>query len=139
MNETQKIFRVIFPWYNQTSKVIAPGEQALDFPKATKTSQRSSILGLSLRPTALTMWCDHFRTESTSSSSVYRAGPCRRLCPRSIAQAGQQQIAPKSIASSTTRAYQIWKHRCAVWYFPYPGADPSTVRPLPTIWELIHC
>src|SRR2546427_4224261 len=65
MSETQKVFRVIFPSYNQTSKVVHPGKHAFDFPAATKTSQRSSILSLSLRSTTLTMGCDHFGSEPT--------------------------------------------------------------------------
>src|ERR1044071_3597494 len=91
MNEIQEIFRMIPPSYNQSPKVVHQSEHAFDFPTATKTSQRASILGFTFRSTALTMWRDDFRTRTYSSFDC-RARRCRRLWLRSIAPADRQQI-----------------------------------------------
>src|SRR5277367_4826945 len=45
LNHREEIFRVIFPAHNDATKVMKPGEQALDFPSAAVAAQRAAVLG----------------------------------------------------------------------------------------------
>src|SRR5213083_596653 len=92
MNETQEIFRVILPSYNQSSKVVHPGEHAFDFPTATKTSQCPSILGLTFRSTALTMGRDYFRTELTHHLTVERVAVVGFVSDQSLRRIGNKSL-----------------------------------------------
>src|SRR6185369_6662170 len=44
MNETLKVFRVIFVAHYESAKVEQPGEQSLNLPSAHKTTKRAAIL-----------------------------------------------------------------------------------------------
>ena len=83
---------MILPSYNQSSKVVHPGEHAFDFPTATKTSQCPSILGLTFRSTALTMGRDYFRTELTHHLTVERVAVVGFVSDQSLRWIGNKSL-----------------------------------------------
>src|SRR5277367_2915457 len=45
LDHREEIFRVIFPAHDDATKVMKPGEQALDFPSAAVATQGAAVLG----------------------------------------------------------------------------------------------
>jgi len=50
VHEAQEVLDVVFPAGDETTEVVHPGKQPLDFPTPAIAAQRSSILGLAARP-----------------------------------------------------------------------------------------
>src|SRR5579862_8793006 len=54
------ILDVIFVAHHQSTKVVKPGKESLDFPPSLEPAQRPTILRFVLRSASLSMWRDHF-------------------------------------------------------------------------------
>ena len=66
------ILGVIFIAHNQATEVVQPCEKPFDFPTAFGAAQSAAVLSGGIRPTALTVWSDHLRTELSEHLFIKR-------------------------------------------------------------------
>src|SRR5215472_6480979 len=63
LDQTDEILDMILISNDQATEVIKPGEQSFHPPSSLETTQRATVLGLTLCSAPLTMWCNHLGTE----------------------------------------------------------------------------
>jgi hypothetical protein len=72
LDQAHIVFDVIFISDHQSTEIVEPSEQALDFPPALETAQGATVLSLALGATALAMRRNHFSTEAAEHFLIER-------------------------------------------------------------------
>src|SRR5215472_2365215 len=86
VDKPEIIFSVVFIANDQAAKVVQPGEEALHFPPALESAQRTTVLSDGVRPATLAVGSNHFSAELPEHFIVQRVTVVTLVADKTLGQ-----------------------------------------------------